>query len=144
MDYEVVIVGAGPAGIFAALTLADLGIKPVLLLEKRYSSFIPMKAWLHHRNILWLSYLTQNFRLLWMLTLEGPQKWKVSSYNLQFLRSTHYGKKSTLLDTESPPLDIVDLPPLFKRQSRWCPLTSEAFCCSFNFRFSFHLRQGGW
>lgn len=29
-----VIVGAGPAGIFAALTLADLGIKPVLLLEQ--------------------------------------------------------------------------------------------------------------
>jgi uncharacterized FAD-dependent dehydrogenase len=34
MDNEVVIVGAGPAGIFAALTLADLGIKPVLLLEQ--------------------------------------------------------------------------------------------------------------
>jgi uncharacterized FAD-dependent dehydrogenase len=34
MDYEVIIVGAGPAGIFAALTLAELGIKPVLLLEK--------------------------------------------------------------------------------------------------------------
>ena len=34
MDYEVVIVGAGPAGIFTALTLADLGIKPVLLLEQ--------------------------------------------------------------------------------------------------------------
>ena len=34
MDYEVVIVGAGPAGIFAALTLADLGIGSVLLLEQ--------------------------------------------------------------------------------------------------------------
>ncbi len=34
MDYQVIIVGAGPAGIFTALTLADLGIKPVLLLEQ--------------------------------------------------------------------------------------------------------------
>lgn len=34
MDYEVVIVGAGPAGIFTALTLADLGVEPVLLLEQ--------------------------------------------------------------------------------------------------------------
>jgi uncharacterized FAD-dependent dehydrogenase len=33
MDYEVTIVGAGPAGIFAALTLSELGIGPVLLLE---------------------------------------------------------------------------------------------------------------
>jgi uncharacterized FAD-dependent dehydrogenase len=33
MDYQAIIVGAGPAGIFAALTLADLGIHPVLLLE---------------------------------------------------------------------------------------------------------------
>jgi uncharacterized FAD-dependent dehydrogenase len=33
MDYQTIIVGAGPAGIFAALTLADQGIKPILLLE---------------------------------------------------------------------------------------------------------------
>jgi uncharacterized FAD-dependent dehydrogenase len=33
MDYKVIIVGAGPAGIFSALTLADRGIKPILLLE---------------------------------------------------------------------------------------------------------------
>ena len=33
MDYKVIIVGAGPAGIFSALTLADQGIKPILLLE---------------------------------------------------------------------------------------------------------------
>jgi len=34
MDCEVIIVGAGPAGIFAALTLADFGIESVLLLEQ--------------------------------------------------------------------------------------------------------------
>ena len=33
MDYEAIIVGAGPAGIFAALTLADQGVERVLLLE---------------------------------------------------------------------------------------------------------------
>jgi uncharacterized FAD-dependent dehydrogenase len=34
MDYEVIIVGAGPAGIFTALSLSRLGIGPVLLLEQ--------------------------------------------------------------------------------------------------------------
>ncbi|MBU0735633.1 MAG: FAD-dependent oxidoreductase [Proteobacteria bacterium] len=34
MNYNVVIIGAGPAGIFAALTLADLGISEILLLEQ--------------------------------------------------------------------------------------------------------------
>ncbi len=34
MEYEVIIIGAGPGGIFAALTLADLGISPVLLIEQ--------------------------------------------------------------------------------------------------------------
>ena len=34
MEYEVIIVGAGPAGIFTALTLADMGIRPVLLLDQ--------------------------------------------------------------------------------------------------------------
>lgn len=34
MKYEVTIIGAGPAGIFAALTLVDLGIGPVLLVEQ--------------------------------------------------------------------------------------------------------------
>jgi uncharacterized FAD-dependent dehydrogenase len=33
MDYQTIIVGAGPAGIFAALALADEGVGPVLLLE---------------------------------------------------------------------------------------------------------------
>jgi uncharacterized FAD-dependent dehydrogenase len=34
MEYRVIIVGAGPAGIFAALTLVDLGIDRILLLEQ--------------------------------------------------------------------------------------------------------------
>ena len=34
MDYEVIIIGAGPAGIFTALTLADEGIGPILLVEQ--------------------------------------------------------------------------------------------------------------
>jgi uncharacterized FAD-dependent dehydrogenase len=33
MDYQTIIVGAGPAGIFTALALADEGVEPVLLLE---------------------------------------------------------------------------------------------------------------
>jgi hypothetical protein len=34
MDYRVIIVGAGPAGIFTAVTLAELGVDGVLLLEQ--------------------------------------------------------------------------------------------------------------
>lgn len=34
MDYDVIVVGAGPAGIFTALTLVDSGITSVLLLEQ--------------------------------------------------------------------------------------------------------------
>jgi uncharacterized FAD-dependent dehydrogenase len=33
-QYEAIIIGAGPAGIFAALTLADSGVKPILILEQ--------------------------------------------------------------------------------------------------------------
>ena len=33
-DYEVIIIGAGPAGIFASLTLARLGIEKVVLIEQ--------------------------------------------------------------------------------------------------------------
>jgi uncharacterized FAD-dependent dehydrogenase len=32
--YEAIIIGAGPAGIFAALTLGDSGVKPILILEQ--------------------------------------------------------------------------------------------------------------
>jgi uncharacterized FAD-dependent dehydrogenase len=34
MEYKVIIVGSGPAGIFAGLVLAELGVAPVLLLEQ--------------------------------------------------------------------------------------------------------------
>ena len=32
--YEAIIIGAGPAGIFAALTLVDSGVKPILIVEQ--------------------------------------------------------------------------------------------------------------
>ncbi|QCQ22601.1 FAD-dependent oxidoreductase [Desulfoglaeba alkanexedens ALDC] len=34
MDYEVIVIGAGPAGIFTALTLSRCGVGPVLILEQ--------------------------------------------------------------------------------------------------------------
>lgn len=34
MDYDVIIIGAGPAGIFTALTLCDAGVGSILLLEQ--------------------------------------------------------------------------------------------------------------
>ena len=34
MEYDAIVVGAGPAGIFTALTLADSGCRSVLLLEQ--------------------------------------------------------------------------------------------------------------
>ena len=30
-NYDVIIIGAGPAGIFAALVLAQMGLKPIVL-----------------------------------------------------------------------------------------------------------------
>ena len=33
-NYDVIIIGAGPAGIFTALSLADMGVENVILLEK--------------------------------------------------------------------------------------------------------------
>jgi len=33
-QYEAIIIGAGPAGIFAAMTLADAGVKPILIVEQ--------------------------------------------------------------------------------------------------------------
>ena len=52
MDYKVIIVGAGPAGIFSALTLADQGIKPILLLElgKDLSQRNLRMSWVNHHE----------------------------------------------------------------------------------------------
>ena len=33
-DYDVIIIGAGPAGIFVSLTLSKMGIDRVLLIEQ--------------------------------------------------------------------------------------------------------------
>jgi thioredoxin reductase len=65
-QYEAIIIGAGPTGIFAALTLADSGVKPILILEQgndinqrnrtrrrnrsgwnssRWKSYIPSRIW---------------------------------------------------------------------------------------------------
>lgn len=33
-QYEAIIIGAGPAGIFAAMTLVDAGVKPILIVEQ--------------------------------------------------------------------------------------------------------------
>jgi hypothetical protein len=57
-------------------------------------SCIHVRAWLLYLNILWLSHLTKNFRLLLLLiyTLDNLKKVKISICKVQFLKSAKFAK----------------------------------------------------